>query len=246
MKTVEAPRIVSRTEWLEARKAHLAREKEITRLHDQIVAERRQLPWTKVEKNYRFQSADGARTLAELFDGRSQLFIYHFMMGPEWEAGCKSCSFFADHVDGPRQHFERRDVKFAAVARAPIEKIEAYRARMGWTFSWVSSYGTDFNADFAVSFTPEQVTSQEKLYNFGTLPAFIDELPGASVFAKDDTGTVYHTYSTYARGLDVLLGGLNLLDFTPRGRDEGDEPMSWVRRHDEYADAMPAVLGGIK
>jgi predicted dithiol-disulfide oxidoreductase (DUF899 family) len=242
MNTIETHRIVSRTEWLEARKKHLVREKEITRLHDQLVEERRRLPWTKVEKNYRFQSADGPRMLADLFEGRSQLFIYHFMFGPDWEAGCKSCSFFADHVDGPRQHIERHDVKFVAVSRAPIAKIEAYRERMGWGFSWVSSYGTDFNTDFAVSFTPEQVAAQANLYNYGTIPAFIDELPGASVFYKDETGGVYHTYSAYARGTDILIGAHNMLDFTPKGRREGDEPMSWVRRHDEYADAKQVVV----
>lgn len=237
MNTFEHPKIVSRADWLVARKKHLAREKEITRLRDQLLAERRQLPWTQVEKNYRFQNVGGPRTLSDLFEGRSQLFVYHFMFGPGWGEGCKSCSFFADHVDGLRQHIERHDVKFCAVSRAPLEEIEAYRRRMDWGFSWVSSHGSDFNFDFAVSFTPEQVAAQSKLYNYETIPAMLDELPGASVFYRDDAGVVYHTYSSYARGLDILLGAHNLLDFTPKGRNEGDQIMGWVRRHDEYTNA---------
>jgi predicted dithiol-disulfide oxidoreductase (DUF899 family) len=237
MNTFEHPKIVSRADWLAARKQHLAREKEITRLHDQLLSERRQLPWTKIDKDYRFQSAKGSCSLADLFEGRSQLFVYHFMLGPGWGEGCKSCSFFADHVDGPRQHIERHDVKFCAVSRAPIEEIEAYRKRMGWRFSWVSSHGSDFSFDFGVSFTPEQVAAQSSLYNYGTLPAMLDELPGASIFYQDDDGAIYHTYSAYTRGLDILLGAHNMLDFTPKGRNEGDNIMGWVRRHDEYTGA---------
>jgi predicted dithiol-disulfide oxidoreductase (DUF899 family) len=234
---VEHPRVVSRTEWLAARHQHLAREKELTRLHEQLMEERRRLPWVKIGKDYRFESAAGPKRLGDLFEGRSQLFVYHFMFGPDWAEGCKSCSFNVDHVDGARKHFERHDVKYCAISRAPVAKIEAYKKRLGWTFDWVSSLGSDFNFDFSVSFTPEQVAAQAKLYNFGTVPALMDELPGASVFAKDEDGAIYHTYSAYARGLDVMLGAHHYLDFTPNGRNEGEQIMGWVRRSDEYVDA---------
>lgn len=241
--TVEHPRVVSRTEWLAARHQHLVREKELTRIHEQLMEERRRLPWVKIGKNYRFESAAGPKRLGDLFEGRSQLFVYHFMFGTDWTEGCKSCSFMGDHVDGARTHFERHDVKFCAVSRAPVTAIEAYKKRLGWTFDWVSSLESDFNFDFGVSFTTEQVAAQAKLYNFGTVPAFLDELPGVSVFCRDEEGVIYHTYSAYARGLDILIGTHNFLDFTPKGRNEGDQIMGWVRRHDEYADAKPVTVG---
>ncbi len=228
--------IVSREEWLKARKVHLAKEKELTRLRDKLSAERRELPWVKVEKNYVFDGPGGKETLADLFDGRSQLIVYHFMFGPEWKEGCPSCSFFADHVDGPNVHLAHHDVTFAAVSRAPLAKIEAYKKRMGWKFNWVSSFGSDFNYDYHVSFTKDDLAKGKVYYNYGRegWDGF-DELHGFSVFYKDEAGQVFHTYSTYARGADLLLGAYNFLDLTPKGRNEKG-PMDWVRRHDRYDD----------
>ena len=227
--------IVSQEAWLAARKAHLAKEKEFTRLRDQLSAERRALPWTRVEKTYAFEGPDGRQTLAELFDGRSQLIVYHFMLGPGWEEGCKNCSYVADHFDGALVHLAHRDVTLVAVSRAPLAEIEAFKERMGWRFPWFSSFGSDFNADFHVSFTKEQLAAGKVDYNYGLVEGE-DELPGLSVFYQDADGTVFHTYSAYARGLDMLVGTYNWLDLVPKGRDEAALPwtMAWVRHHDRY------------
>jgi predicted dithiol-disulfide oxidoreductase (DUF899 family) len=237
MNTFESPRIVSHEEWLAARLRLLAREREQTHRQDELAAERRRLPWVRIEKPYTFEGADGPVTLSELFAGRSQLFVYHFMLGPGWEEGCKSCSFVADHAEAARWHFEHHDVKFAVVSRAPYGEIAPFKRRMGWGFDWVSSFGNDFNFDFHVSFTPEQVAGERGTYNFQEIVPPIEELPGASVFAKNGTGEIFHTYSTYTRGLDILLGAHNFLDLTPKGRNE-TETMDWVRHHDRY-EAVP-------
>jgi predicted dithiol-disulfide oxidoreductase (DUF899 family) len=234
---VEPPRIVSQDEWLTARKAFLIKEKEHMRAGDRLSAERRALPWVKVEKDYVFDAPEGKVSLADLFDGRSQLIVHHLMFHPDWEAGCVGCSFQADHIDGPGQHLEHHDVKIVAVSRAPLAKLAAYKRRMGWRFDWVSSYGSDFNYDFHVSFTKDQIAAGRVDYNFGTITVdaryHSEELPGVSVFYKDQDGQVFHTYSTYARGLDAILGGDHYLDLTPKGRCEADYP-NWPRRHDEY------------
>ncbi len=229
-------RVVSREEWLEARLAHLTREKELTRQRDALAAERRALPWVKLEKTYSFDGPDGRETLSDLFAGHSQLVVYHFMLGPGWEEGCRSCSFWADNYQGAVVHLAGRDVTLATVSRAPLKEIEAFRRRMGWSFKWLSSYGSDFNFDFRVSFTPEELEGDGAAYNFGTLRFGGEEAPGLSVFARDEDGAVYHTYSTYARGLDTLNGTYQLLDLCPSGRDEDDldYPMAWVRHHDRY------------
>jgi predicted dithiol-disulfide oxidoreductase (DUF899 family) len=230
-------RVVSRDEWLSARKALLAKEKEHMRQGDVLAAERRALPWVKVEKEYLFDTPAGGRTLAALFDGRPQLIVHHFMFAPEWEAGCPGCSFQAEHVDGPRPHLEHHNVGIVAVSRAPLAKIEAYKRRMGWRFAWVSSFGSDFNYDFHVSFTKDQVGEGRIRYNFGTIETdaryVSQELPGVSVFHRNDADEVFHTYSTYARGLDALLGTNHYLDLTPEGRNDAAYP-DWPRRHDEY------------
>lgn len=231
--TIKNPKIVSRDDWIEARKVHLAREKELSRLRDRLSAERRELPWVKVEKAYIFETPHGKQTLSELFDGRSQLIVYHFMLGPDWEAGCPGCSFLADHIDGPNLHLAHHDVMLLVVSRAPLKKIKAYKERMDWRFKWVSSNGSDFNYDFHVSFTKEQIETGKGYYNYEMIDPGIDELPGLSVFYKDENGDVFHTYSSYARGGDILIGAHNYLDLTPKGRNEGSI-MDWVRRHDEY------------
>jgi predicted dithiol-disulfide oxidoreductase (DUF899 family) len=230
--------VVSREEWLVARKALLAKEKQFSRQRDELSAARRALPWVMIEKKYLFDGPSGKQTLAELFGGKSQLLIYHFMLGPGWTQGCPSCSFLADHFDGSTIHLAQRDVSFVAVSRAPLTEIEAYKKRMGWKFKWVSSYGNDFNFDFHVSFTKGEVASGEVDYNYGKSKNAHDELPGLSAFIKDERGTVFHTYSTYERGLDTLVGTYNFLDMAPKGRDEDALPwtMAWVRRHDEYED----------
>jgi predicted dithiol-disulfide oxidoreductase (DUF899 family) len=229
------PKVVSQADWQDARIALLIREKEFTRLRDELSRERRELPWEKVGKSYTFQGPKGKETLAELFDGRSQLIVYHFMLGPGWKEGCPSCSFLADHFNPAVVHLAQRDVTFLAVSRAPLPEIEAFKKRMGWGFKWVSSSGSDFNFDYKVSFTKEQVAKGEKLYNFETqLPG--EELPGASVFHKNEAGEIFHTYSTYSRGLDIFLGAYHFLDITPKGRNEEGLPhgMAWVRHHDRY------------
>ncbi|MGH7206448.1 MAG: DUF899 domain-containing protein, partial [Nitrospiraceae bacterium] len=201
--TIERPKVVSRAEWLGARKELLSKEKELTRLRDQLAAERRALPWVKIEKEYTFDAPEGQRTLAELFEGRRQLLVQHFMFGPGWEQGCPSCSFMADHTDGMNVHLAHRDVTLVAVSRAPLAEIERFRRRMGWQFKWVSSFGSDFNHDFHVSFTPEEQAKGQVYYNYGMQPFECEELPGISVFYKDDAGNVFHTYSTYRRGVEV-------------------------------------------
>lgn len=233
--------IVSRQAWLAARKALLALEKEETKLRDRVRAERLALPWVKVDKAYTFDTPQGRRTLAELFDGRSQLIVYHFMYGPDWEAGCPGCSFMADHIDGMLPHLNNHDVTMIAASRAPLEKLEAYRKRMGWKFPWVSSHGSDFNFDYHVSFTKEELASGKVMYNYRETDAADahDELPGLSAFFKDGEGTVYHTYSDYARGGEEALGTLMILDRAPKGRNETGT-LSFVRRKDEYAGAQQA------
>ncbi len=229
------PKIVSETEWLVARKDLLTREKELTRLRDEVSRHRRELPWVKVEKEYLFDGPDGKETLSDLFDGRSQLIVYHFMFGPGWEEGCQSCSYLADHFDGANWHLPHLDVTFLVVSRAPLSELEAYKKRMGWRFKWVSSHGNDFNFDYHVSATEKEKTKEEMFYNYETAELISDEMPGLSVFYKDKNSDVFHTYSTYARGLDTLVGTYNFLDLVPKGRDEDrDSTMDWVRRHDDY------------
>ena len=231
-------RVVSHVEWLAARREFLAKEKEFTRLRDELSRQRRTLPWEKVEKRYEFDSNNGKVTLADLFAGRGQLIVYHFMFGPGWEQGCPSCSYVADHFDGSTIHLANRDTTLTVVSRAPLVEIEAFRKRMGWKFQWVSSFGSDFNFDYHVSFTREEKASGKVHYNYaiGEFPS--EEGPGASVFAKDAAGEVFHTYSSYARGLDILMGTYNLLDLVPKGRDEDGLAfsMSWVRHHDRYTE----------
>lgn len=230
-------KIVSRGEWLSARKTLLEKEKALMREADKLAAERRGLPWLKIEKNYTFETEEGHKTLAELFNGRGQLVVHHLMYGPEWTAACPGCSFQAEHIDGPAQHLLHHNVTIVAVSRAPLPKILAYKKRMGWRFEWVSSFGSDFNYDFHVSFTREQIEQQRIDYNFGTITTddryISEELPGLSVFLKDQNGRILLTYSTYARGLDMLLGAHHYLDLTPEGRDAAGYP-GWPRRHDEY------------
>ena len=231
-------KIVSEQEWLAARKELLAKEKELTRARDQLSTERRALPWVKVEKTYLFGTPDGNRSLAELFNGKSQLLVYHFMLGPDWKEGCPSCSFLADHFDGMLPHLAARDVSFTAISRAPLAEIEAYKRRMGWHFPWESSFANGFNFDYHVSFPSDQ-TGSEVDYNYEMQDLDSDEMPGVSAFYKDANGGIFHTYSAYARGLDSLVGTYNFLDVAPKGRDEDNLPwtMAWVRRHDEYDDA---------
>jgi len=228
--------IVSRDRWLSARRALLEREKAFTRERDALSAARRALPWVKLETDYLFDSSSGPVRLSELFDDRSQLIVYHFMFHPDWDVGCKSCSFWADNFENIIIHLNQRDVSMIAVSRAQIDKIEAFRKRMGWHFRWVSSLHNDFNRDFAVSFTPEELAADANNYNFGTSRFGGPEAPGLSVFFKDANGSLYHTYSCYARGLDMLNGAYHHLDVTPKGRDEAQlsYPMAWVRLHDEY------------
>jgi predicted dithiol-disulfide oxidoreductase (DUF899 family) len=237
--------IVSEAQWIEARRALLAEEKAWTRERDRLSEKRRALPWVKVDKKYVFDGADGAVTLAELFDGRSQLVVYHFMFSPEWEEGCPGCSLVSDHVDGARRHFEHNDVSFVAVSRGPIEKLQAYRKRMRWTFRWVSSATSDFNFDYHVSF-PKGMRERGVFYNFEQRPdPEVDELSGTSVFHKDDDGTIYHTYSTYGRGGEMFLAVYGWLDVVPKGRNETKKGNlgDWVKRHDRYENdgrAQPA------
>jgi len=230
--------IVSQSEWLKARKALLAKEKEFTKARDELSAARRALPWVKVDKNYVFDGPNGKQTLGDLFGARNQLIVYHFMLGPGWNAGCPSCSYLADHFDGADIHLAQRDVTLVVVSRAPLAEIQTYQKRMGWKFKWVSSFGTDFNHDFHVSFTPEEKAGGKVHYNYALTEFPSEEAPGLSAFIKSE-GEVFHTYSSYARGLDILIGAYNFLDFAPKGRDEGNltHGMAWVRRHDEYGRA---------
>ena len=228
--------IVTREEWRQARKAHLAKEKEFTQLRDRLSAERRALPWVRVDKPYVFEGPSGKATLADLFGGRRQLIVYHFMFGPGWEEGCPSCSFLSDHIDGAVVHLAHRDVTLLAVSRAPLRQIEAFKKRMGWRFTWVSSYGTDFNVDYHVSFPKDEMAKGAVYYNFEPREFPSEEAPGISVFYADEHGEVFHTYSSYARGLDLLVGAYNYLDLAPKGRDEDGLAftMAWVRHHDRY------------
>ncbi|MCJ9752817.1 thioredoxin family protein [Neorhizobium sp. BETTINA12A] len=227
--------VVSREEWLEARRKLLALEKEETHLRDKVRAERQAMPWVKVDKDYVFDTPKGKKSLAELFDGRSQLLVYHFMLGPDWDAGCLGCSFLSDHIDGALPHLNNHDVTYVAVARAPLDKIEAYKKRMGWKFPWVSSFGSDFNFDYHVSFTKEDLAKEKVYYNFREVPPSEahDELPGLSAFYRNEAGEIFHTYSSYARGGEELIGTLMILDRAPLGRNE-DSTMNFVKRHDEY------------
>ncbi len=239
---IEHPRVVSQAEWVAARKELLKKEKELTRQRDAVSAQRRELPWVKVEKEYTFDTPGGKKKLAELFEGRSQLFVYHFMFGPEWEEGCPSCSFNMDHVDGAVVHLAQRDVTFLAVSRAPLPKIKAFKKRMGWRFKWVSSYQSDFNRDHHVSFTKEEMAKGKVNYNYDMTEFPSEEAPGISVFYKDKNGDIFHTYSAYARGTETMMGTYNYLDFVPKGRDEDGLAftMSWVRHHDRYGDGYLA------
>jgi predicted dithiol-disulfide oxidoreductase (DUF899 family) len=237
---MEPHQVVSHDEWIAARKAHLADEKAFTRARDALSRKRRELPWEKVQKNYAFEGPNGKETLAGLFGGKSQLIVYHFMLGPDWEEGCPSCSLLADHFDGPVVHLAQRDVAFVVVSRAPLDKIEKFKRRMGWHFKWVSSFGTDFNFDYQVSATPEEKAKGVVNYNYAVTEFPSDERPGTSVFGKNAAGEVFHTYSSYGRGLDLLIGAYNFLDISPKGRDEEGlrYGMAWVRHHDKYEGAV--------
>jgi predicted dithiol-disulfide oxidoreductase (DUF899 family) len=235
---MDRPRVVSRAEWLVARKELLTKEKESTRQRDALSAERRKLPRVKIEKEYVFDAPSGKETLADLFDGRSQLIVYHFMFGPGWDEGCPSCSLLADHIDGSVVHLAQRDVTLVVVSRAPLPEIEAFKKRMGWRFKWVSSYGNDFNSDYHVSFTKDEMAKGKVYYNYEMQAFGSEEAPGASVFYKDETGDIFHTYSCYARGGELLMGAYSYLDLVPKGRDEDALAftMAWVRHHDRYGD----------
>ena len=232
--------VVSQDQWLAARKELLAKEKEFTKARDELSAARRALPWVKVEKNYVFESPAGKQSLSDLFDGRSQLIVYHFMFGPDWKAGCPHCSHWADSFNPVIVHLNQRDVSMIAISRAPLANLEAYRKRMGWMFKWASSNGSDFNFDYRVSFTPEEMQADKAIYNFVEQEPHASEREGVSVFLKDATGAIFHTYSTYARGIDLMCTDYNYLDLTPKGRDEGGRGPFWVKRHDEYGNAPQA------
>jgi len=234
-------KVVSHDQWIAARKAYLAEEKAFSRARDALARKRRELPWEKVDKNYIFDTPAGKKSLAELFGGKSQLIIYHFMLGPGWEAGCPSCSFLADHFDGAVVHLAQRDVSFVVVSRAPLSEIEAFKRRMGWRFNWASSFGSDFNSDYQVSFTAQEKAGGKVFYNYEFIESFpSEERPGASVFYKNAAGEIFHTYSTYGRGLDILIGTYHFLDLAPKGRDEDGLAwsMAWVRHHDRYDGAV--------
>jgi predicted dithiol-disulfide oxidoreductase (DUF899 family) len=236
--------VVSKGEWVEARKHLLAKEKEFTRMRDQLSAERRALPWMRIDKDYTFDGPNGRETLAQLFGNRSQLVVYHFMFAPEWDVGCKNCSFWADNFNGITAHLRQRDVAFAAISRAPLAKLQAFARRLGWTFKWVSSNGTDFNYDFKVSFQPEALALGDATYNFAKLSSLRSggsilniapsDMPGISVFAKDESGVILRTYSTYGRGLDMMNTAYHYLDLVPKGRDEAGQIMAWVKLRDLY------------
>jgi predicted dithiol-disulfide oxidoreductase (DUF899 family) len=229
-------KVVTPAEWLAARKELLAKEKEFTRLRDELSRKRREMPWERVEKEYVFHGAKGTESLADLFDGRSQLIVYHFMFGPDWKEGCPSCSFLADNFDAARVHLAERDATLVVVSRATLPQTEAFQKRMGWHFKWVSSYRSDFNFDYQVSAKPDENGKSKVYYNYDFTEFPSDERPGLSVFHKREDGQVFHTYSAYARGLDILLTTYNFLDMTPKGRDEDalPHPMAWVRHHDRY------------
>lgn len=226
--------VVLHDEWVAARTALMAKEKELTRLRDDLSRLRRELPWEKVAKSYVFDGPDGRETLADLFGERSQLVVYHFMFHPAWNEGCPGCSFWADSFNGIDIHLAHRDISFLAISRAPLEKLETYRRRMGWSFKWVSSGGNDFNHDYGVSFDADDSKRREAGYNYGTVRGVGEEMPGVSVFYQDASGDIYHTYSTYSRGIDLLNVAYNYIDLTPKGRDEDGQAQKWVRRHDQY------------
>lgn len=226
--------VVSREEWMTARKKHLEKERAIFHQLDDLRAERRELPWVKVEKAYTFSGPEGECTLGDLFGNRSQLAVYHFMLAPASDDICKGCSFLSDHIDAARQHFEHADLSFAAISRAPIAQIESVRARMGWSFPWVSAQESDFNYDFGVSFTQEQLSTGSAIYNYGTVIKNAEDMFGVSIFVKDKDGTVFHSYSTYHRGVEMLMGALMWLDLVPKGRNEKQGTHAWVKLHDEY------------
>ena len=229
-------KVVSQSEWIDARKRLLAEEKAFTRARDRLSQQRRDLPWERVDKEYIFDSSAGKESLPQLFDGKTQLVVYHFMFDPSWKEGCKSCSFWADNLNGIVSHLRQRDVTLLAVSRAPLDLLEAFKKRMGWTFKWVSSFGTAFNHDYHVSFTPEELATGEVYYNYAKGKPFSGEAPGISVFYKNLRGEVFHTYSCYTRGLDMMNTAYHYLDLVPKGRDEEGlpNPMSWVRHHDRY------------
>jgi predicted dithiol-disulfide oxidoreductase (DUF899 family) len=233
---LQSPKVVPPGEWRAARLELLKKEKEFSRLRDELSRQRRELPWEKVENNYVFDGPNGKETLADLFGGKSQLLIYHFMFGPGWKEGCPSCSYISDHLDASIPHLAARDVRLAVVSRAPFAEIQAFQKRMGWRFKWVSSFGSDFNYDYQVSMSKEELANGEVYYNYGMQKFPSEERPGASAFYKDASGNVFHTYSTYARGLDILIGAYNWLDIAPKGRDEEGlaHTMAWVRHHDKY------------
>jgi predicted dithiol-disulfide oxidoreductase (DUF899 family) len=228
--------IVSREQWIAARKQLLVREKELTALREQLSAQRRQLPWVELHKTYRFEGPDGARTLSDLFAGRSQLIVYHFMFRPDWEQGCKNCSFWADSFDGVVAHLAQRDVSFVAISRAPLVKLSAFAQRLGWTFPWLSSSACDFNRDFGVTLEPQELASGTAVYNYAPATGSAEERPGVSVFYRDAAGAVFHTYSCYSRGIDALNTAYGYLDLVPKGRDEAalPYPMAWVKHRDQY------------
>jgi predicted dithiol-disulfide oxidoreductase (DUF899 family) len=232
--------VVSQAEWLAARQELLRKEKEFSRLRDELSRERRALPWERVEKKYAFDGPKGKETLADLFGKRSQLIVYHFMFGPGWKEGCPSCSFLADTFDGAVVHLAQRDVRFVAISRATIPEIDSFKKRLGWQFKWVSSFGNDFNRDYHVSFSNEDRVEGKVYYNYGMTEFSAEELPGTSVFYKNAAGEIFHTYSSYARGLDPMIGTYNWLDLTPKGRDEDGlaHSMAWVRHHDKYVDGQ--------
>ncbi len=236
------PAVVSSAQWLTARRSLLRQEKKFSRLRDQLTRQRRALPWVKVEQDYTFTTPAGKKTLAELFAGRSQLIVYHFMLAPGWEEGCRGCSFVSDHFDGALAHLAARDVTLTAVSIAPLKEISAFKKRMGWRFPWVSSHGTEFNHDYGVTFTPAEIAAGKVNYNYALREIPMEELPGLSVFARDASGAIYHTYSTYSRGLESLIGAYALLDLVPKGRDEDglERSMQWVRHHDRYESPAAA------
>jgi predicted dithiol-disulfide oxidoreductase (DUF899 family) len=239
---VKKPTIASPETWLAARRELLREEKELTRLRDKLAARRRELPWVKIDKPYTFESPGGRVSLADLFEGRSQLAVYHFMFGSGWEEGCKSCSYIADHLVPTVVHLQARDVTLAVISHAPLAEFAPFKERMGWAFNWVSSHGSDFNHDYHVSFTAEDMAKGEVNYNYDLMAFPHGEAPGLSVFAKDARGDVYHTYSTYSRGVEQFMGTYTILDLVPKGRNEDpDAPMSWVRYHDSYAQPAHAV-----
>ena len=239
---MELQRTVTREQWLDARLDLLAAEKDLTRHGDRVARLRRELPWVEIDKTYVFEGPEGRVALADLFGARRQLLVQHFMLGPDWEEGCKGCSYMADHVDGMLVHLAQRDTAFVAVSRAPYARIERFRRRMGWRFPWVSSHGSSFNYDFGVSFTPEQVAAGPLPYNYGEWPLSGEDWPGVSVLFRDEAGRVFHSYSTYGRGVEVMMGAYRMLDLTPLGRGEREDAankMEWVRHHDRYED-VPA------